>query len=201
MLKFNIPIIVEGRYDKARLSGVIEGNIITTEGFGVFRSPEKRALIRKLGARGVILLCDSDGGGTVIRSHLKGFLGGITVYDLYVPQIKGKERRKTAPSKAGYLGVEGVPNEILGEIFAKFAKAHPETVDNGAGDGTDSAVEPVTKAFMYEMGLSGTENAASNREYLCKRLGLPADMTANALCAALNMISDQAEIGKIMSEM
>lgn len=200
MLKFNIPIIVEGKYDKARLSGVVDALIITTDGFGVFKSSEKRALIRKLGERGVIILCDSDGGGTIIRSHLKGLLGGIKVYNLYVPQIAGKEKRKAAPSKAGFLGVEGISNEILAEIFENFARSNPETVEDGEKTADSVGREPVTKAFMYEMGLNGCENATENRKYLASRLGLPSDMTVNAMCEALNLISNPREIREIMSK-
>lgn len=200
MLKFNIPIIVEGKYDKAKLSGVVDGVIITTDGFGVFRSDEKKALIRRLGECGVIIFSDSDGGGSVIRSHLKGMLGGIKVYNLYIPQIEGKERRKSAPSKEGFLGVEGVPVEILREIFENFAATNPETVEKGAITKDIVEREPVTKAFLYEMGLNGGENSSENRKYLCKALGLPPNMTVNALCEALNLVSSAGEIRKIMQK-
>ena len=154
LLGFNIPIVVEGKYDKARLSGVVDSGIITTDGFAVFKNDEKRALIRKLGSRGLIILCDSDGGGRLIRSHLKGMLEGIPVYNLYIPQIAGKEKRKSAPSKAGLLGVEGVSNEILTEILEKFAESHPETVCGECKKVDSSAKKPITKAFLYEMGLN-----------------------------------------------
>ena len=200
MLKFNIPIIVEGKYDKAKLSGIIDGVIITTDGFGVFKSDEKKALIRRLGSRGVIILSDSDGGGAVIRSHLKGMLGGIKVYNLYIPQIEGKEKRKSAPSKEGFLGVEGVPTEILREIFENFASLNPETVKNTA-DSVDSPTrEPVTKGLLYELRLNGGENSSENRKKLCKALGLPPNMTVNALCEALNLVSSAAEIREIMEK-
>lgn len=201
MLKFNIPIVVEGKYDKARLSGIVDGVIITTNGFGVFKNDEKRALIQKLGSGGLIILCDSDGGGRLIRSHLKGMLDGIPVYNLYIPQIAGKEKRKSAPSKAGFLGVEGVSNEILLGILEKFAASHPETVSVDGEKIESSAKKPITKAFLYEMGLNGTACAAENRKKLCSVLGLPADMTVNALCEALELISDADEVRDIMGKM
>jgi len=201
LLGFNIPIVVEGKYDKARLSGVVDSVIITTDGFAVFKNDEKRALIRKLGSRGLIILCDSDGGGRLIRSHLKGMLEGIPVYNLYIPQIAGKEKRKSAPSKAGLLGVEGASNEILAEILEKFAESHPETVCGECKKVDSPAKKPITKAFLYEMGLNGTENAAENRKKLCSALGLPGDMTVNALCDALGLISDADEIREIMGKM
>ena len=41
-LHISFPVIVEGKYDKIRLSNIMEGQIITTDGFGVFRQKEKR---------------------------------------------------------------------------------------------------------------------------------------------------------------
>ncbi len=196
--KLTIPIIVEGKYDKARLSGIVDAAIIPTHGFGVFRDKEKRALIRRLGQNGLILLCDSDGGGKTIRSHLKGMLGGVTVYDLYIPKIKGKEPRKAAPSKEGTLGVEGIPNEILGRIFGEFLAAHPEFDGNNTENTGTAPKTPLTKAKMYEMHLTGTPDASENRKKLCAAMNLPDDMTPNALCEAVNMLSSLEEVEAIM---
>ena len=199
MIRLKIPVIVEGRYDKARLSSVVDAVILTTDGFGVFRNDEKRALIRRLGQNGLILLCDSDGGGRLIRSHLRGMLGGIAVYDLYTPAIRGKEPRKSAPSKAGILGVEGVPNEVLAGIFEKFAEAHPELAVSDA-DARKPGKTPVTKALLYELGLNGGPNAAEKRAAAAEKLGLPRDMTVNAFCEAVNMIADGAELIRIVND-
>jgi len=113
MIRLQIPIIVEGKYDKARLARIVDAAIITTEGFGIFNNREKAALIRQLARDGVILLCDSDGGGQVIRGYLKGIIPPEKVYDLYVPQVAGKEKRKRHGSKAGFLGVEGLDDGVL----------------------------------------------------------------------------------------
>ena len=191
MISLKIPVIVEGKYDKARLSGVVDAPIIPTDGFAVFNSAEKRALIRRLGENGVILLCDSDGGGRQIRSRLRGMLGGIRIYDLYTPAIPGREPRKSAPSKAGILGVEGVPNEILQGIFARFAEAHPELTGDG---GSSAEREPVTPQLLYELGLSGGPDAARRRADAAEAMGLPREMTAKAFCAAANLVSDAAEL-------
>lgn len=198
MIKFKIPIVVEGRYDKAHLSSLVSATILTTDGFSVFKNPEKRALIRRLGQNGLILLCDSDGGGKLIRSHLKGQLAGIRVYDLYTPQIEGKERRKAAPSKAGYLGVEGVPADILRKVFEDFAAAHPEVVENSSATAIERT--PISRSFLYSYHLSGGANAQENRDKLCVKLGLPKGMNANALFAALNMISDVEEVRTLCEE-
>lgn len=197
MLHLKLPLIVEGRYDKSHLSSVVSANIITTDGFRIFKNPEKRALIRKLGANGIIILCDSDGGGNVIRSHLKGQLGGIKIYDLYIPQIEGKERRKSAPSKAGYLGVEGVPADILRKVFEDFAAAHPEAVEES---GNSAKKSPISRSLMFELGLSGGANAQENRDRICVKLGLPRGMSANAMFSAVNMISGEEEITRLANE-
>ena len=195
-MKVKIPIIVEGRYDKAKLSNVIDGVILTTEGFGIFKNAEKRALMKTLGKNGVIMLCDSDGGGQIIRSSLRGMLGGIKVYDLYIPQIPGKEKRKQTPSKAGYIGVEGVEDGILCGIFEKFASAHPELFEI-SGEISESSPENISsemgkgiisKGDFYELGLTGHENSAKLRDRLAKEFALPSGMNANGLCSALALL-------------
>lgn len=132
MLSLRVPVIVEGKYDKLRIVQVVDATVITTDGFGIFNKSEKAALIRRLGQNGVILLCDSDGGGTVIRSFLKGILPPEKVYDLYIPQVAGKEKRKRKGGKAGFLGVEGIDNATLAALFDRLAARHPELVKKDA---------------------------------------------------------------------
>ncbi len=172
------PVIVEGRYDKARLSGVIDAQIITTAGFGVFSKKEQLSLIRVLAAeRGVIVLTDSDGGGKQIRSYLASALPKEKVYHLYIPEIKGKERRKSAPSKAGTLGVEGMDNAILYDLFRPFAEENALEARGG-----------ITKTDLYTLSLTGAQDAAARRDTLAVRLGLPTGMTPNALLSAVNIL-------------
>ena len=196
MINIKLPVIVEGKYDKARLAGVVDAPIITTDGFGIFNNEEKRALIKKLGQNGVVVLCDSDGGGMQIRSRLKGMLDGIKVYDLYTPEVEGKERRKAHRSKAGLLGVEGTDSAVLSEIFTRFAAAHPELT----GDGNEKKEAAITTATLYELGLSGTDGAADRRAYVCERLGLPKTMSTRAFAEAAAMVSDVDEIRRIIEE-
>ncbi len=196
MITLNIPVIVEGKYDKIKIKSIVDAVVIATDGFGVFNNAEKRALIRRLGANGVVILSDSDGGGRVIRSHLRGMLGGIPVYDLYTPQIEGKERRKAAPSKAGYLGVEGVSADILRGIFEKFAAAHPEFCDSE--NTAVSAGTGISGAQMYELGLTGRDNSASLRDDVCRQLGLPAGMSAKAFAEAVGLVSGYEEVRGII---
>ena len=190
-LKIDLPIIVEGKYDKARLAQVVDGAILTTDGFAIFNNAEKAALIRRLGADGVILLCDSDGGGKVIRRFLSQILPPEKVYNLYVPQVAGKERRKRHGSKAGFLGVEGIDNSTLAGLFAKLAEAHPEILTTESLPVEKSPVSPIgniTKTDLYLLGLTGGENAAEKRDALCTRIGFPTGMNAGALLTALNLL-------------
>lgn len=177
MLTLRIPIIVEGKYDKIRIVQVVDATVITTDGFGIFNKSEKAALIRRLGQNGVILLCDSDGGGTVIRSFLKGILPPEKVYDLYIPQVQGKEKRKRKGGKAGFLGVEGIDNATLASLFDKLAARHPEIVvhhDVAKKDVVDNLVASVENS---------TVDASTPKESTPMREGIA---TENALVCDLN---------------
>ncbi|MBE6597870.1 MAG: DUF4093 domain-containing protein [Ruminococcaceae bacterium] len=190
-IHITVPIIVEGRYDKAKLANITDAVIIPTNGFGIFKNTEKTALIRRLGKNGIILLCDSDGAGGLIRSHLKGCLNGIKVYNIYTEQIKGKEKRKSAPSKEGFLGVEGISDSSIRELLEKLLTTHPEI--GGETNEPTSPKTPITKTDLYEWKLTGFPDSTSRRNKLCAALGLPRDMTPNAMLAALNMISSRDE--------
>lgn len=178
MMTLDRPLIVEGRYDKNKISSIARGVIVTTDGFGVFSSAEKVALIRKLAEKkGVIVLTDSDGAGLVIRNYVKNILSPDKVVNLYTPEVYGKEKRKKAPSKAGILGVEGTDIEILKKLLSPY---FTET------DAPAEAPMALTKAALYEIGLCGGENAAEKRKKLAKLLDLPGTLSANALLAAVN---------------
>jgi ribonuclease M5 len=177
-LKIALPIIVEGRYDKATLSGYVDANIITTDGFSVFNNKEKQRLIRRLCENGVILLTDSDGGGRQIRSFLSGILQKDKIYHLYIPEIEGKERRKAHASAAGLLGVEGMKKEVILGLLEPFAN----------GEIQRKSDKMITKVDFFEDKLTGSPNSAARRAEICKALDLPHNMTPNALLAALNML-------------
>ena len=181
--RLKYPVIVEGKYDKITLLSIYSGSVITTGGFSVFNSKEKQSLLRKLcEAGGIILLTDSDAGGRQIRTFLSRILPKDKIFNLYIPEIKGKERRKSSPSKAGILGVEGMDREVLTRVLDPFT-TYPceENAENNKG-------REVTKLDFYTDGLSGGENSAALREKLAKELGLPHDMTAKALIEAINLI-------------
>ncbi len=180
-LKISIPIAVEGKYDKIKVSAVADAEIIVTDGFGVFKSEEKSALIKRLAEpRGMIVLTDPDGAGLVIRNYFNRVLPKDKLYHLYIPSIEGKERRKKTPSKAGTLGVEGMEAKLIYDLLAPFA--------------SDTAMEKqrheLNKTDFYASGLSGSEESAVKRGRLCKYLDLPDNMSANALLAAINLLGE-----------
>ncbi len=177
-LKILYPIIVEGKYDKIKLASLVDGVIITCGGFGIFKDTEKRALLRALAReRELIVLSDSDSAGALIRTHLSGIIPKERLINLYTPQLKGKEKRKRAPSKEGYLGVEGTDADLLYSLLLPYST---QSAPPKRGD--------ITKTDLYILGLSGGADSAKLRDETAKRLSLPAGMTANALLEAVNMI-------------
>ena len=192
-LKIKEAIVVEGRYDKAALSNLVDTVIVDTAGFGVFSDGEKLALLRRLAqARGLIVLTDSDGGGFLIRNFLKSAIDPALVKHAYIPDVPGKERRKKSPSKEGLLGVEGMSPDIL-EAALRRAGA---TVDGE--EAKTGCVPPLTKAELYELGLSGRPDSAARRAALQKALDLPAGLTANALLDVLNVLVTREELEKLI---
>lgn len=179
-LKIPYPVIVEGKYDRLRLIDVIDANIITTDGFGIFNKKEKTALLRVLARAGqIIVLTDSDGAGKLIRSHISGCLPKDSIINLYTPEIFGKEKRKAEPGAEGKLGVEGMEKELLYNLFL------PYTDKNAGSRGLEN---PISKTDFYIDGLSGGKDSALKRDSLAVSLGLPRGMTANALLSAIKMI-------------
>ena len=185
MLYISLPIIVEGKYDRERVLSVAKATVITTEGFGIFEKDEKAALIRRLAAGGgVIVLTDSDGAGLVIRNYIHGILPPHLVFDIYTPEIKGKEKRKAAPSKEGLLGVEGMDREWLCKALEPFSGGAPRPVPM------------VTKTDFYLMGLSGGKDSSEKRKVLARLLGLPVNLSCSALIEAINLTVTRDEYEK-----
>lgn len=181
-------IIVEGRYDKNTVMQAVDATVIETRGFGIFSDDELAALIRRMAKeRGVVLFTDSDGAGSLIRGRLRGMLGGIDVKNAYTPDVPGRERRKSAPSKAGMLGVEGMSREIIVESLRRSGA----TFENGGGLHRGAGI---TKTDMYSLGLSGTADASKRREALRSALGFPSVMSPNALREALSCLYDREEL-------
>lgn len=194
MIKVKEAIIVEGKYDKIKLSGFIDGLIITTDGFGVFKDKEKLRLIRRLAdERGLLILTDSDGAGFVIRNFLKGTVPQNKLKHAYIPDIFGKERRKDAPSKEGKLGVEGISEELLVKAISRSG-ACCEQCEGKAVNAGD-----ITKTDFFECGLTGGTGSAEKRDRLKKTLGLPQKLTTNSMIDVLNCIMTRDEFYKTMN--
>ena len=180
-IKIGYPVFVEGKYDRLRLLSVIDADIYTTEGFGIFKSAEKKLLLTALSKKTrIIVLTDSDGAGKVIRSHISSLIPKDRIIPLYIPQIAGKERRKAEPSKEGFLGVEGMERELLRSLLLPYA-------ENGDLESIEGR-RRITKADLYEDGLTGAPDSTARRDALARRLGLPFGMTPNAFLAAINVL-------------
>lgn len=188
MRRIREVIVVEGRYDKNTLKQVVEATVVETGGFGVFNDKERLALLRRLAAeRGLIVLTDSDGAGFVIRNYLKGAIPKDRVKHAYIPDIYGKERRKAAPGREGKLGVEGMEPQVLLSALERAGA----TFEDGR---VSEARAPITKADLYEMGLTGRPDSAERRGALLKELSLPERMTTNAMLEALNILFTRDEL-------
>ncbi len=185
-LKIFYPVIVEGKYDKLRLESVIEADILTTDGFGIFNAQEKCTMLRALAKKTpLILLTDSDGAGKLIRSYLTSILPEDRLIQVYVPRIEGKEKRKKDFSAEGTLGVEGMERALLRELFLPYEDR--EMIERRRTE------NPLSKTDLYVDGLTGGKDSRARRDALAVSLGLPTGMTPNALLAALRILCTYEE--------
>ena len=195
MVKIQQAIVVEGRYDKNTLSQIVDAPILETSGFGIMKDKQQLKLLRKVAqTRGLIVFTDSDGAGFVIRNFLKGAIDSKYLLHAYIPDVPGKERRKSAPGKEGKLGVEGMtPQVILDALRRSGATILGEETVRSAGS--------ITKQDMMELGLSGGANSSLLRAELLKKLDLPGHMSANALLQAVNLLYTLDELRQILSQL
>ncbi len=188
MLKVREVIVVEGRYDKNTISQVIDATVIETSGFGIFSDKDKTALLKKLAEkRGLIILTDSDSAGFMIRGYLKGLLDSKTVKHAYIPDIIGREKRKSAPSKEGKLGVEGMDRDVIIAALKRSGATFEHDGERTRGS------EEITKADLFVQGLSGTDGSAERRAKLLLHLGLPERLSPNSLLDVLNTLYTRDE--------
>ena len=181
--RIKYPVIVEGKYDRQRIIDLFDVDCISTDGFGIFNSDETLATIKALAKKSqIIVLTDSDGAGSLIRKRISQSVAADRIINLYTPQIKGKEKRKSAPSKQGFLGVEGMSTDVIRGLLTRFCE-----------DGEPIREEGITKLDLYLDGLSGGRNSQMARDALASELALPKGMSANALLTALRYISTKAE--------
>lgn len=177
LIRLDRPVIVEGKYDKIALENVVDALIITTDGFGIFKNREKCDLIRRLARKnGVIIMTDSDSAGAVIRSYIKKIISDCEIINVYVPELRGKEKRKARPSKSGLIGVEGMSPEIIEEAL-KRSGVFSVKKENG---------RKITKTDMFVLGLSGREDSSLKRKDFLRFLGLPESLSSSAMLDVLN---------------
>jgi len=192
LIKLEQPVIVEGKYDKITLENVIDALIIPTDGFGIFKNKDKCDMIRALAQKyGVIVMTDSDSAGNMIRAHIKKIVGDSEIINVYVPCLKGKEKRKQSHSKEGLLGVEGMTPEIIREALARCGVTGRET---------EKKQKAITKTDMFTAGLSGSENSAKARKDLLKRINLPENLSPNAMLDVLNTMFTYDEFLEVIEK-
>lgn len=195
MVKIREAIVVEGRYDKNTLSQIIDAPIFQTNGFSIMNDRDQLVLLRRVAReRGLIVLTDSDGAGFVIRNYLKSAIPAHQLKHAYIPEILGKERRKRIPGKEGKIGVEGMDAQILLDCLRNAGA----TMD---GSSVEQPREPITKQDLFDMGLSGGANSSYKRMQLLEYLGLPIQMSANALLQALNLLYSKEEVLRILDSL
>lgn len=177
MIRLDRPVIVEGKYDKIALENVVDALIITTDGFGIFKNREKCDLIRRLARKnGIIIMTDSDSAGAVIRSYIKKIISDCEIINIYVPELRGKEKRKARPSKSGLIGVEGMSPEIIENALKR----------GGIFSVKEENRRKITKTDMFVLGLSGREDSSVKRKEFLRFLGLPESLSSSAMLDVLN---------------
>lgn len=191
MVRIRQAIVVEGRYDKNTLSQIVDAPIFETSGFGIFHNKENLELLRSVAKkRGLIVFTDSDGAGFVIRNHLKSAIEPQYLLHAYIPDVYGKEKRKTTAGKEGKIGVEGMPSDVILECLRRAGaifEGESQTFQTGG----------ITKLDLFNMGLSGNPDSKSKRKALLQMLQLPEHMSTNAMLQALNVLYTKAEIYRI----
>ncbi len=193
MIKTDKAIIVEGKYDIIKLSRIVDGLIIKTDGFGIFKDKEKQQLLRRLAKeKGIIVLTDSDSAGFLIRKFLKSSIPNEQITHVYIPDVYGKEKRKTQAGKEGKLGVEGISEEMLLEAFRKAG------VDCEMSDTKERRL--ITNIDLYEAGLIGKDNSKEKRQKLMKALSLPERLSTSSLLKILNTFVTYEEFTQKLKE-
>lgn len=195
MIKIKQAIVVEGRYDKNTLSQIVDAPIIETNGFGIMKDKANLAFLRRVAEnRGLIVFTDSDGAGFVIRNFLKSAIDPAYLLHAYIPDIYGKEKRKSAPGKEGKLGVEGMTRQVILDALRRCGASFE---DEAASAFSGS----ITKQDLMELGLSGGKDSSFLRKKLLKKLDLPEHMSANALLQALNLLYTPADLQELVKNL
>ena len=186
-------LVVEGKYDAARLARLTDAMILPTGGFAIFSDRKRQQLLKELAARnGLILLTDSDRAGFQIRTYITNLVGAEHVAQAYVPALPGKERRKALPGKEGLLGVEGVPDELVCQsLLDALGPEAGQTAPPAAG-------RPITYSDLYDWGLSGTAGAAERKYRLLAALGLPPRLSKKEMLEVFNRLYTFEQLDELL---
>lgn len=192
--KIKEAIVVEGRYDKNTLSQVVDALIVETDGFGIFNDKAALKMLRMLADRkGLIVLTDSDSAGFLIRNYLTGAIDKSKLKHAYIPDVYGREKRKSEDSKEEKLGVEGMRPEILLKALLDAGA----TID---GESTERAPE-LTSSDFTELGLVGMPGSLELREKLKKELDLPEKLSSVGLKRLLSALCTKEELILILKNL
>lgn len=195
MVKIQEAIVVEGRYDKNTLSQIVDATIFQTNGFSIRKDKAQLALLRQVAqSRGLIVFTDSDGAGFLIRNFLKSAIDSKWLKHAYIPDIPGKERRKSSPGKEGKLGVEGMTGDVILECLRRAGATFE-------GENVHSPSNELTKQDMAELGLSGGPGSSYRRLALLRKLGLPEHMSSNAMYQALRILYTKEELRQMIQSL
>lgn len=197
MLKIQQALLVEGKYDAARLTNLVEGTILTTDGFRVMKDRNLQKMLKQLAkAQGLLILTDSDAAGFKIRHFVTGLVGAQHVLQAYVPAIPGKESRKEQPGKEGLLGVEGVSDAVILQSLQDALRGANERPSDAVLSG-----QSITYTDLYEWGISGTANSAERRRVLLRQLGLPPRLSKKELLQVLNTLYTRDGLDRQIQQM
>lgn len=192
MIKLDMPIVVEGKYDKITLENVVDTLIIATDGFTIFKNEEKRQMLRALAQRnGIIVMTDSDSAGNLIRGYIKKIVGDSRIINVYIPRIQGKEKRKKTAGKEGVLGLEGMSREVIENCLKVSGVGIKNTTQNS---------KKIQKLDLFKAGLSGREQSSEKRKKLLKYLELPTNLSPNAMLDILNTIYTYDEFSEVIEK-
>lgn len=188
MITVKETVLVEGEYDKKKILSAVNATVLVLNGFRIFKNKEMQKMIKKIAEKdGIVIFTDSDRAGFIIRNFIKNCTAGEKVYHAYIPEIKGKEKRKNNPGKEGLLGVEGMENEII----IKAIKNSGATV---LGNIKYEEKEKITKSDLYKCGFYGKENSKIKREKFLKKNGFPTKISANMLLEILNLLFEKEDL-------
>ncbi len=204
MIHTDKVVVVEGKYDEIKLAGIIDATIIKTDGFGIFKDKEKLRLLETLAKkRGLIILTDSDSAGFMIRNFVGSKIPADRITHVYIPDLYGKERRKTKASSEGKLGVEGVPVDVIVEAFEKAGISVNNASEDTGNLQSDNAepVRQITNIDFYDDGIIGGKDSKSRRIKLQKKLGLPERLSTSGFLKIINILITYDEYKELVKEL